>query len=149
MNTDVRPACLDDAPAIAALSGMFGYEADVEAHAERLAQLLSRPEHTVWVADEEGRVVGWLHAMLRLSLESPSYVEIGGLVVDKRERSRGIGVQLVRTAERWALERGIREMRVRSNVIRERAHAFYRRDGYRPIKLQQVFAKTLIEAGTD
>ena len=139
----IRPATLADSEAIARLSGMFGYEPDVDAHHERLAQLLSRPEHAVWVADDEGRIVGWLHAMLRLSLESPSYAEIAGLVVDENERSRGIGAQLTRIAEQWAREQGIHEMRVRSNVIRERAHAFYRRDGYRPIKQQQVFVKTL------
>ncbi|WP_028081990.1 GNAT family N-acetyltransferase [Solimonas soli] len=143
MNMDVRPAGLDDAPAIAALSGMFGYEPDVDAHTERLAQLLSRPEHAVWVAEHEGRVAGWLHAMLRLSLESRSYIEIAGLVVDQGLRSRGIGAALLRAAEQWAKERGHHEMRVRSNVLRSRAHAFYAREGYAETKQQRVLAKRL------
>jgi hypothetical protein len=32
---------------------------------------------------------------------------------------------------------------VRSNVLRERAHAFYRREGYGEIKQQRVFEKSL------
>lgn len=34
-------------------------------------------------------------------------------------------------------------MRVRSNVIRERAHRFYEREGYARIKAQAVFRKQL------
>ena len=32
-------------------------------------------------------------------------------------------------------------VRVRSNVVRDRAHAFYEREGYRKVKVQQVFEK--------
>jgi GNAT superfamily N-acetyltransferase len=141
----IRMATLADAEAIARLSGMFGYEPDVDAHTERLVQLLSRPEHAVWIAEHDGRTAGWLHAMRRFSLESPSYVEIAGLVVDEAARSLGIGAQLVDTAERWAREHGHYELRVRSNLVRERAHAFYLRNGYAPVKRQQVFAKALTE----
>jgi hypothetical protein len=34
-------------------------------------------------------------------------------------------------------------MRVRSNAIRERAHAFYLRDGYARVKTSAVFEKAL------
>ncbi|MGH8447555.1 MAG: GNAT family N-acetyltransferase [Solimonas sp.] len=139
----LRPAAVDDAAAIARLSGMFGYEADADAHAGRLTLLLGRPEHAVWIADIDGEIRGWLHAMQRLSLESASYVEIAGLVVDEAARSQGIGARLVQAAEAWAVALGLREMRVRSNIIRERAHAFYERAGYRAIKDQRVFAKAL------
>jgi hypothetical protein len=35
-------------------------------------------------------------------------------------------------------------MRVRSNVIRERAHEFYKREGYAEKKRQVVFEKSLV-----
>lgn len=141
MDAEIRRAGVEDAEAIARLSGMFGYAPDVAAHLDRLVLLLTRPDHAVWVAVDEGRIAGWLHACLQLALESGGYAEISGLVVDEALRGRGFGAALLRAAEDWALERGHAEMRVRSNTIRERAHAFYRREGYEPVKRQQVFVK--------
>ncbi len=44
-----------------------------------------------------------------------------GLVVDEAIRGAGIGAQLLAAAEVWARERGCTEMRVHSNVVRNRA----------------------------
>ncbi len=46
-------------------------------------------------------------------------------------------------AERWAKEKGCQAVYVRSNVVREGAHAFYERIGYVNIKLSKVFRKAL------
>jgi hypothetical protein len=44
-------------------------------------------------------------------------------------------------AERWAQARGSRSVRLRSNVVRSRAHTFYESLGYRVIKSQKAFCK--------
>ena len=46
-------------------------------------------------------------------------------------------------AEEWTLERGYDVVALRSNVIRDRAHAFYLREGYTHAKTQKAFRKTL------
>ena len=45
--------------------------------------------------------------------------------------------------EAWARARGLKEMVLRSNVIRERAHAFYRRLGYEEQKRQVKLRRRL------
>jgi GNAT superfamily N-acetyltransferase len=65
------------------------------------------------------------------------------LVVDEAVRSRGAGARLLDAAEAWARERGCAEMRVQSNVVRERAHTFYERHGYATIKAQYKLLKPL------
>jgi GNAT superfamily N-acetyltransferase len=47
----------------------------------------------------------------------------------------------VSAAETWAAKRGAKRLRVRSNVMRERAHRFYERLGYTITKRQAVFDK--------
>lgn len=62
-----------------------------------------------------------------------------------RERLRAIGRALMERAEAWAWDMGLAAVRLRSNVIRAEAHAFYARIGYAPVKTQKVFAKELRE----
>jgi hypothetical protein len=42
-----------------------------------------------------------------------------------------------------AAERGYRKLRVRSNVVREDAHRFYEREGFRRTKTQMVLDRKL------
>ena len=76
-------------------------------------------------------------------IESDPHAEIGGLVVDERARSRGVGRVLLAAAEAWAARQGLREVALRSNILRERAHDFYRRLGYDCPKTQHRFRKRI------
>jgi GNAT superfamily N-acetyltransferase len=136
-----RPA---DAAELAALATELGYPstaADVE---RRLPFLLADPEHLLLVAAGAGdRAVGWLHAAIRRQLANDARVEIVGLVVAAERRGSGIGARLLAEAEQWAREAGVGQVRVRSNVARERAHGFYLRAGYTRAKTSHVFVKEL------
>jgi GNAT superfamily N-acetyltransferase len=139
----IRPATNADASAIAALSTQLGYPSTEEAIVVRMGVLEARGTTAVLVAAIAGSVVGWIAVREDLSLESGAFAEIAGLVVDEASRGRRVGESLVAAAENWARERGQTRMRVRSNVIRERAHAFYRRLGYAETKRQTVFDKAI------
>jgi GNAT superfamily N-acetyltransferase len=138
----VRIAAVSDADRLADLATQLGYPSTAEDIRRRLP-LVDRDGHCLRVAELDGRVAGWIHAVHVALLDSDPYVEIKALVVDERARGLRIGEQLVREAESWALARGCGAMRVRSNAVRERAHRFYERLGYGIVKTQRVFAKTL------
>jgi GNAT superfamily N-acetyltransferase len=139
----LRRADAQDAGRVAALSGQLGYPAAEEAVRERLRAIGQRADHAVFVAEAEGQVVGWVHVYAITTVESCAHAEIGGLVVDEAHRGRGIGRALMERAEAWARDAGLAAMRLRSNVIRAEAHAFYARIGYAPVKTQKVFEKAL------
>jgi GNAT superfamily N-acetyltransferase len=137
----VRIARLEDAERIAALMAQLGYTvAAAELH-ERLKRRGDRRE--VLVVDSSEKVVGWAAVSTDETFVEGYGAELEGLVVDESVRDRGIGRQLLDAAESWARERGCDEIRVRSNVVRERAHAFYHRHGYETIKAQYNFRKRL------
>ena len=136
-----------DAEAAARLSTDLGYPATTEEIEERLTDLLAREKHEVLVAELEGAVVGWIHVQdSRLLVERPR-ADITGLVVDGEARRAGVGRALVEAAERWAIERGADRIRVRSNVIREDAHAFYPALGFVVAKTSTTFEKRLGREG--
>ena len=140
----IRPARPEDAAAIAVLATQLGYPNTTEQAGTRLRDVLAQPVSAVFVAeDEDGAVIGYGHVFGAHRVDSDPFAEIGALVVDETRRSRGTGAALVAAMETWAIEQGYREMRVRSNVIRERAHAFYDRMGFARVKRQQIFARSI------
>lgn len=143
MNAVVRPAGPGDATRLAALSAALGYPMTPEEAVERLGGIADHPDHGLLVAEIGGRVEGWIQVSLPRIFETPLQAEIAGLIVDETARGAGTGRRLLEAAQAWAREQGCRAIRVRSNVIRERAHAFYEREGFRQVKTQKVLEKDL------
>lgn len=133
-----------DAVEVAALCTQLGYPATPAEVAHRLSLLDGRDDSAAFVAeDADERVAGWIQVAGRVLLEAAPYAEIGGLIVDERVHGQGIGRMLLETAEAWARRRGYDEVRLRSHIAREGAHAFYSRLGYEPIGTAHSFLKTL------
>jgi GNAT superfamily N-acetyltransferase len=142
----IRKARRSDAERIAQLSGELGYPATAGQIATRLRQLKPASKHAVLVAecsDATVGLVGWLHVSVSHLLESDIRAEVNGLIVAEGQRSAGAGAKLLEAAEEWAQRHGCQGMNVRSNVIRERAHGFYERNGYEHYKTQKAFRKPL------
>jgi len=140
----IRAATLGDAAALAELSTQLGYPTTADDARRRMARIGANAENVVLVAMlPDGRVIGWLHMYLCCLVESDLYAEIGGLVVDHRHRGSGAGSLLVQHAEQWARSKNCNTVNVRSNVIREGAHAFYLHLDYKIAKTQQAFRKVL------
>ena len=139
----IRRARASDREDLARLSTQLGYPMSAEEAQARMAEIVNHADHALFVAESEGRVVGWLQVSVPRIFEAPRQAEIAGLVVDEDARGRGIGSALLEAAQAWACERECSALRVRSNILRERAHAFYRRAGFGEIKTQRVFEKPL------
>jgi len=133
-----------DAPAVALLSEQLGYPVSSEAVADRLASFAVSHGHGCYVAERDGRILGWVDVFSVHMLISPCFfAEIGGLVVDTKARRQGIGRALMSTAETWAREQGYAEVRLRSGLHRTDAHEFYQSLGYKLAKTSHMFRKTL------
>jgi GNAT superfamily N-acetyltransferase len=140
----IRRAKSGDAPRLAELSGQLGYPATPAQMRERLRGIKPASEHAVLVAESvTDGVIGWLHVSKEPLLEVEIRAEVNGLVVAEGQRSVGAGADLLEAAEEWARKHGCKSMSVRSNVIRERAHRFYERNGYEHYKTQKSFRKAL------
>ena len=141
----IRAAIATDSPALARLSAQLGYPADAAMCERRLREIAARGAGVVFVAEAgDGMIAGAAHVMAECSLVDDSKGHLADLIVDESCRGRGTGAALLRASEAWARERGLARMRVNSNVIRERAHRFYLREGYAEHKRQAVFFKQLV-----
>jgi GNAT superfamily N-acetyltransferase len=137
----VREAAAADASTIADLAVELGYHVDAEDVHHRLAALPAA--HVVLVATTPERVVGWLHAFHSQSVLHGDRVEIAGLAVAADHQGQGVGTVLIAHLERWTRHLGIQAIRVLSGSERIAAHRFYGSRGYRQLKTEQVFTKSL------
>ena len=139
-----RKADTGDEEALAILCGELGYPSTAKEIIKRLNHFLDREEHFVLLATNDiDMPVGWIHAFISHRVESDAFAEIGGMVVSEEHRNMRIGKQLLEKAEQWAKSQKVSVIRVRSNIIRERAHDFYELSGYKRSKTSHVFLKTL------
>ncbi|MFN5496944.1 MAG: GNAT family N-acetyltransferase [bacterium] len=135
---------IDDAAVIATLVGELGYSASADDIKARLPLLLGSDRYFLAVATAaDGGLLGLVNAEQRLNIESGTSFELTGLVVASSARRGGVGSALVAAAESWAVAHGATTMRVRSNVVRPEAHAFYARLGYGLRKTQHCYARSL------
>ena len=138
----LRPMTPTDRAAVGRLVRQLGYEVTDDEVEARIGDIRARDDHLLLVADF-GVTVGWVHAYEVTLVEDERFVEVGGLVVSDTARRRGSGTLLMLGVERWAIERGLSLIRLRSNVKRKAAHRFYRAIGYRDTKRQLTFEKRL------
>lgn len=140
----IRRAKPSDAIRLAELSTQLGYPTTASETTKRLRKLGPPSLTALFVAESpKTGVVGWAHVSVNHLLEVGTRAELNGLIVAEGQRSLGAGARLLEAAEGWARKRGCPVMSVRSNVIRERAHKFYERQGYEHYKTQKAFRKTL------
>lgn len=140
----IRPARSKDAARLAELSSQLGYPSTAVETLQRMRKLKPASLNALFVAeDRDAGVVGWAHVSVNYLIEVGTRAELNGLIVAEGQRSRGAGARLLEAAEAWARKHGCPSMSVRSNVIRERAHKFYERQGYKHYKTQKAFRKSL------
>jgi GNAT superfamily N-acetyltransferase len=143
MPVKVRPVEEGDTEAVAALVEQLRYEVTVADVAERLAGVAADQEAEVLVAESDGMIVGWIHVYGVTWVQMGHFAGVAGMVVADGRRGEGIGSRLLEEAEAWARRRDYPLFRVRSNVIRDQAHAFYLQRGYRTEKQLFSFLKEL------
>ena len=140
----IRAVQASDHAQIAELAGQLSYPSTPEEIARRLQGLQRSAEAAVFVVElETGEIAGWIAVFVYRTVEADARAEVSGLVVDERFRSQRVGEHLLARAEQWAREHGCRAIGLRSNIIRDRAHAFYQRQGYAHVKTQKAFRKQL------
>jgi GNAT superfamily N-acetyltransferase len=132
-----------DVAAVAELNGQLGYPAGEAAVQRRFEEIQRYDAGQVFVADDGERPIGWVHVYDTHLLEQDATAEIGGLVVADGRRGGGVGRALMAAAEHWAAQHGCQAVRVRSQTMREAAHAFYEHLGYAYLKTQKNFHKPL------
>lgn len=145
MNTmSIRTATLRDAEAICKLlDELGGYDNTLEYLPSRIGHIINHPDHYLLVYEVSGGLAGVasLHIIPELGLPSDTAI-LRYLVVSARNRGQGIGKRLEERCCEIAQRRGCGRIQLHCSARRERAHQFYKAQGY--IESPKWFTKELV-----
>jgi N-acetylglutamate synthase-like GNAT family acetyltransferase len=133
MSLSMRPAEPKDIEELCSLmEALSGRAISPEQMLNRLEFVAESKVDSLFVCEEDGRLVGLLGFRIRENLEEMSrFGEISAIVVDPGNRRRGIGRFMMDYAEKLAKELGCKGSWLVSGFGREReAHKFYQQLGY-------------------
>lgn len=115
--------------------------------ATELDVILGDPsKYAVFVAEEDGRLVGFVEAALRDWAEGCATRPVGyveGWYVRPERRRAGVGRALVEAAERWSASKGCTEIGSDAEVSNTLSHAAHRALGFAEIERIVAFAKPI------
>jgi GNAT superfamily N-acetyltransferase len=137
MEFEVRAANVEDVEAIVPLyewlfapPGSLPESWDTKRAAVALRGAIESHDSVVLVADEAGRLVGFLTAYQDFHSVRFGYrAWVEDFAVDPERRSQGIGKAVLDAAKAWAKERGATHLELDSALERVDAHRFYEREG--------------------
>ncbi|QQK06928.1 GNAT family N-acetyltransferase [Miniphocaeibacter halophilus] len=142
MEITIRRCLIEDANYIYKLNKFsLGYDYPLEKTKEKLEKILDNNSYRVLVAVYKGEVVAYIEAHDYESLYQDSLKDIMALVVAKDFQNMGIGGKLIDRIEKWARNEGSKGLRLVSREKRQETHMFYRKKGFKEIKLQKNFKK--------
>ncbi len=132
----VRKAEQADLPAVLALYAQPEIDDGQTLAIEEAAALLHRfqryPDYALYVAEEDGRIVGSFALLIMDNLGhlgTPSGI-VEDVVVDPGRQGSGIGQAMMAFAIAYCRDKGCYKLALSSNARRERAHAFYEQLGF-------------------
>jgi GNAT superfamily N-acetyltransferase len=147
---NIRPAAASDIPALLALVRRYWHVEGIEGFAALrvelvLQRLLDDPRlGLVWIAESDGRLQGYLIAVLVLSVEHRGVMaEIDEFFVMPEARSRGVGGRLLAAAETGLAARGCVRVQLQLGAANTAGRAFYEHRGYAPRAGYELLDKPL------
>jgi N-acetylglutamate synthase-like GNAT family acetyltransferase len=126
----ILPMVLNDLDEILILSEQLGYPGNISDFESRFKQLQTLPHHSLFVYRNENKILAWMHLEVVSDLIEKTMVEIKSLVVDQRVRGQGIGQEMIAYAKKWTKTNGLDAIYLSCNIIRNKSHAFYQREGF-------------------
>src|SRR5436305_14003148 len=139
MHIEIRRMKEEDVVDVEHLCSQLGYQIPAEQVRSNIEAFLKREDAAAFAALHENMVAGWITVAYVISISSLPVCEIRGLVVDQQYRRNNIGTKLIEYAKQWCKEKKCGKLRLRCNVKRKEAHAFYRHLGFNEKKEQTVF----------
>ena len=106
-----------------------------------LADVASSGHSFLFVAEHDGRTVGFVSGELRASsptFRPKTWAAVDDVFVEPDHRNLGVGRALLESVRRWAKERGVDGISLQVAAANERGRKFYKDLGFREVSVYEV-----------
>ena len=123
------------------------WEHPVDKLAQKLEQIITGDDGVIYVAMEDGKIIGFAQCQLRYDYvegthSSPvGYLE--GIFVDSKYRRQGYAEKLLAACEAWAKERGCSEFASDCELLNRESLSFHLHLGFQEVNRIICFKKEL------
>jgi len=106
-------------------------------HEKEISAMLSKPERfiTFIACDSPKFSIGFLEASIHEIIDEGCVIKnigyIEGWYIEPKYRRKGVGAELVKSAEKWAIEQELNEMAVDTNLNNIQSQNAYQALGYK------------------
>ncbi len=135
-NYTIRKATADDIDRMAGLlHELFSIEKDFALDKDKqirgLTILLRCSTAALWVAEQDGEVIGMISAQMNISTAEGAFSALlEDLIVTETRRKQGIGTKLLQTAVSWAEFKGAKRVQLLADKRNQPAIDFYKKEGW-------------------
>lgn len=129
--------------AVLLLSAELGYPVTIDGLSDRYRHLSGLKQHALFVSTSDRGINGFVHLEAVDDLIEERKVEIKALIVNEKYRNSGIGHELVSSGIEWAKKFGLNTIYLNCNILRNRAHCFYEKEGFKKVKTSHFFEKNI------
>lgn len=142
MNITIRKCMISDAANIRALSKeALGFDYPADKFEENIRRLMAGPTNIIYVAENNGRFLGYAHACDFDVIYGPPLKVLRAIAVVEKYRRYGAAKELLSAVEDWARAAGAEGVRIYGGSERHAANAFYKSCGYDFVKPESKFKK--------
>lgn len=113
------------------LNTELGKNVSVETLENRILQMQSEENYKIYVAQENGNIIGFIGLHMGLAFEVDGKVmRVIAFAVKADFQRKGIGSALIKAAKEYAVQNGVTVIGVNSGLTRLAAHSFYEKQGF-------------------
>lgn len=143
MSVTIRSAGKEDCTDLTNLTNQLGYPSSPQKTTEIIDLVMNNDNHQVFIAEVGETVVGYVHLVGSLQVDTDPFVEIAALIVHDEFRHQGVGQGLIDQTVEWAGRKNQNNIRIRINLIEEKAYSFFEQNGFQKLESQKLFLKDL------
>jgi N-acetylglutamate synthase-like GNAT family acetyltransferase len=128
----IRELSKNDYSSVVRLLKQLGYgDNNATSLSERYAIFKKHKGIVFVVEDELKNVVGFAAITIMPLIHCDGLLaRIAGICIDEKQRSGGIGAELIKYIENYCIEKECVLLEVTTNLVREKAHQFYLNNGF-------------------
>jgi GNAT superfamily N-acetyltransferase len=139
MKSVIRPMQFEDLSAVLIMADQLGYPSLPHEFEQRFLELTTLSHHQLYVLEDHKSIQGWIHLELVSDLIEEKKVEVKAMVVNEASRSKGFGSELLKKAREWGRDKGVRTIYLSCNIVRDKTHTFYLKEGFKKVKTSHFF----------